>query len=86
MMLADRTTVHERKGERMKTKIRLVALAGALGLVGLAATGGAIVKAPVETFCMCACPDGTAICVGSINGDCSVPCAQAAAQLCPSDM
>ncbi|HEV7504818.1 MAG TPA: hypothetical protein VGS07_07910 [Thermoanaerobaculia bacterium] len=68
----------------MKTKSRLVALVGVLGLVALAGAGGAIVK-PIETFCLCGCPDGTIICVGSINGDCSVPCAQAA-QLCPSDM
>ena len=70
----------------MKTKIRLVALVGVLGLVALAGAEGAAAKLPVETFCLCACPNGTAICVGSINGDCSVPCAQAAAQLCPSDM
>ena len=69
----------------MKTKIRLVALMGVLGLVALAGAEGAVVTPPIETFCLCGCPDGTVICVGSINGDCSVPCAQAA-QLCPSDM
>lgn len=70
----------------MKTKLRLVALVGVLGLVALAGAEGAVATPPTETFCLCGCPDGTVICVGSINGDCSVPCAQAAAQLCPSDM
>lgn len=67
----------------MRKKSRLFALMGALGLVALAGSAGALAKPPVETLCLCACPDGTAVCVGSINGDCSVPCAQAA-HLCPS--
>lgn len=73
----------------MNKKSRLFALVGVLGLVALTgAVGaqGAVIGPPIETFCMCACPDGTVICVGSINGDCSVPCARAAATLCPSDM
>jgi hypothetical protein len=71
----------------MKKKSRLFALLGVLGLVALTGAVGAegAIKAPVETFCMCACPGGTVICVGSINGDCGVACAQAM-QLCPSDM
>ena len=68
----------------MKKKSRLFTLVGVLGLVALAGAAGAA-SPPIETYCLCACPDGTIICVGSINGDCSVPCAQAA-QLCPSDM
>ena len=53
------------------------------GLVGLAGAEGAVVTLP--TYCMCACPDGTAICVESIKGDCGPACAQAM-QYCPSDM
>jgi len=68
----------------MKNKIRLFALAGGLGLVALTGANGAGISPPIETFCMCACPDGTVICVGSINGDCAIPCARAA-QSCPSD-
>ena len=68
----------------MKKKSRLFALMGVLGLVALTGAEGAI-RQPVETFCMCGCPDGTVICVGSINGDCGVPCAQAM-QYCPSGM
>ncbi len=64
-------------------KSRLFALAAVLGLVALAGAEGASV--PLPTFCMCACPDGTVICVESIKGDCGVPCAQAM-QYCPSDM
>ncbi|HEV2843393.1 MAG TPA: hypothetical protein VG477_00990 [Thermoanaerobaculia bacterium] len=68
-------------------KIRLFALAGALGLVALTgAEADGIQLFPIDTFCMCACPDGTAVCVSSINGDCGVPCAQAAQTLCRSDM
>ncbi|HEX4964516.1 MAG TPA: hypothetical protein VF173_27115 [Thermoanaerobaculia bacterium] len=70
----------------MRKKSRLFALVGVLGLVALTGAAGAVgVKPPIETFCLCGCPDGTIICVGSVNGDCSVPCAQAM-QLCPSDM
>lgn len=68
----------------MKKTGRLFALVGMLGLVALSAAATAV-SPPLETFCLCACPDGTIVCVGSINGDCSVPCAQAMA-LCPSDM
>lgn len=68
----------------MKKKSRLFALMGVLGLVALTGAAGAA-KVPVETFCLCACPNGTIICVGSINGDCGVPCAQAA-HLCSTDM
>jgi len=67
----------------MRKKSRLFALVGVLGLVAL--TGAGAESPPIETYCLCACPDGTIICVGSINGDCSVPCAQAVKQLCPSD-
>ena len=70
----------------MKKKSRLFALVGVLGLVALAGAEGATTTAPPETFCMCACPGGGAVCVGSINGDCSVPCAQAVQTLCPQDM
>jgi hypothetical protein len=70
----------------MKKKVRLFALVGVLGLVALTGAEGAISTSPVETFCMCGCPDGTVVCVGSINGDCSVPCARAVQQLCPQDM
>ena len=66
-------------------KSRLFALVGVLGLVALTKAAGAV-NPPPEDFCLCACPDGTVVCVGSINGDCSVPCAQAVSQLCPSDM
>jgi hypothetical protein len=66
-------------------KSRLFALLGVLGLVALTQAAGAVTP-PGETYCLCACPDGSVVCVGSINGDCSVPCAQAASQLCPSDM
>ncbi len=69
----------------MKKKSRLFVLVGMLGLVALAGAEAATTIHPVETFCMCGCPDGTVICVASINGDCNVPCAQAA-QYCPSDM
>lgn len=69
----------------MKKKSRLFALVGVLGLVALTGAEGAGIKPPIETFCMCACPDGTVICVGSINGDCGAACAQAV-QNCPSDM
>lgn len=69
----------------MKTKTRLFALLGVLGFVALTGAGSAA-QIPIETFCMCACPDGTVVCVGSgPNGDCSVPCAQAVQRLCPSD-
>lgn len=73
----------------MNKKSRLFALMGVLGLVSLTGAVGAqdiVISPPIETFCMCACPDGTVICVGSINGDCGIPCAQAAANLCRSDM
>lgn len=67
-------------------KIRLFALAGALGLTALTgAEATDIVIIPNEVFCLCACPDGSVVCVGSINGDCAAPCAQAAQNLCPSD-
>jgi hypothetical protein len=69
----------------MKKKSRLFALAGVLGLVALTGAEGAGTQLPIETFCMCACPDGTAICVSSINGDCGAACAQAVRN-CPSDM
>ena len=68
----------------MRTKSRLLALVGLLGLVALTGAAGAVIV-PIETFCLCACPDGTILCVGSVNGDCTVPCAQAM-QFCPSDM
>ena len=71
------------KEKRMK-KIRLLALVGVLSFVGL--TGAeAIGIVPIDTYCMCACPDGTAICVSAINGDCGAACKQAL-QYCPSDM
>ena len=71
----------------MKKKSRLFALVGALGLVALTGAAGAeSVSVPPETFCLCACPDGTIYCVGSINGDCGVPCAQGAQFFCSSDM
>jgi hypothetical protein len=73
------------KGDLMKKKSRLLALAGVLGLAALAGAEAAVIK-PVDTFCMCACPNGTAVCVSSINGDCGAACAQAVQQLCPSDM
>lgn len=68
-------------------KIRLFALAGALGLTALTgAEATDIVIIPNEVFCLCACPDGSAICVGSdANGDCAAPCAHAVQHLCPSD-
>ena len=67
-------------------KIRLFALAGALGLTALTgAEGSSVVIVPVETYCLCACPDGSVVCVGSVNGDCASPCAQAVRTLCPSD-
>jgi hypothetical protein len=67
----------------MKKKSRLFALLGALGLAALTGTAGAEVV-PIEFFCLCACPNGTIICVESIKGDCGVPCAQAM-QHCPGD-
>lgn len=67
----------------MKKKSRLFALVGVLGLVALTGAEGAVV--PFEFFCLCACPNGTVICVESIKGDCGVPCAQAM-QHCPSDI
>jgi hypothetical protein len=68
----------------MNRKSRLLALAGVLGLVALTGAEGAVT--PIEFFCLCACPDGTIVCVESVKGDCGVPCAQAVQQLCPSDM
>ena len=53
-------------------KLRLFALAAVLGFTALSqahAAGGVIV--PIETFCMCACPDGIVYCIGSPKGDCS---------------
>jgi len=71
----------------MKAKNRLVVLMGVLGLVALTgAVGATSASPPIETFCLCACPDGSVVCVGSVNGDCAAPCAQAVQQLCPSDM
>jgi len=70
----------------MKRKSRLLALVGVLGLVALTGAAAGAEDLPIETFCMCACPDGTVFCVGSINGDCGVPCAQGAQQFCRSDM
>lgn len=67
----------------MKNKSRLFALVALLGLIGLAGAEGAVV--PLPTYCMCACPDGTVICVESIKGGCGPACAQAM-QHCPSDM
>jgi hypothetical protein len=66
-------------------KSRLFALMGVLGLVALTNAAGAV-NPPPEDFCLCACPNGSVVCVGSINGDCTVPCAQAVQTLCPSDM
>ena len=67
-------------------KIRLFALAGVLGFTALTGADAAtVIKFPVEDFCMCACPDGTAVCVSSINGDCGAACAQAVQNLCTSD-
>ncbi|HEV2843395.1 MAG TPA: hypothetical protein VG477_01000 [Thermoanaerobaculia bacterium] len=63
-------------------KIRLFALVGALGFVAL--TGAqAAGTVPIEPLCMCACPDGTIICVSANNGDCRAPCQQAM-KSCPS--
>jgi hypothetical protein len=63
-------------------KIRLFALVGALGFVALTgAQAGPLT--PIEPLCMCACPDGTIICVSAMNGDCAVPC-QKAMRDCPS--
>lgn len=67
----------------MNKKIRLFALVGVLGLAALSGAQGAVV--PIEPLCMCACPDGTVICVSAVNGDCGRPCAQAMKN-CPSDM
>lgn len=67
----------------MKKKSRLFALLGVLGLVALTGAASAEIV-PIEFFCLCACPNGTIICVESIKGDCGVPCAQAQ-QLCPGD-
>lgn len=69
----------------MKSKSRLFALVAMLGLVALTGAAGAA-SVPIEFFCLCACPDGTIVCVESVKGDCGVPCAQAVQQLCPSDM
>lgn len=67
-------------------KIRLFALAGALGLTALTgAEATDIVIIPNEVFCLCACPDGGVVCVGSVNGDCAAPCAYAVQNLCSSD-
>jgi hypothetical protein len=67
-------------------KIRLFALAGTLGLTALTGAEATGIE-PIEPFeyCLCACPDGSAVCVGSVNGDCAAPCAQAVQNLCPSD-
>jgi hypothetical protein len=65
-------------------KIRLFALAGALGLTALTGAEATGIE-PIETYCMCACPDGSVVCVGSVNGDCAAPCAYAVQNLCPSD-
>ncbi len=63
-------------------KIRLFALAAILSVVSL--TGAeAAGTTPIEPLCMCACPDGTIICVSAQNGDCAVPC-QKAMRSCPS--
>lgn len=66
-------------------KIRLFALAGVLGFTALTGTAGAsgVQIFPVDTYCMCACPNGMAICVQSINGDCGAACAEAV-KSCPS--
>ena len=67
-------------------KIRLFALAGALGLTALTgAEASSAIIIPDEGFCLCACPDGNAVCVGSVNGDCAAPCAYAVQNLCSSD-
>lgn len=61
----------------MKKMTRLVALVGVLGFVALTGAESNPILVPIEEFCMCGCSDGSIVCVGSINGDCSVPCAQA---------
>ncbi|HEY9422331.1 MAG TPA: hypothetical protein VIW92_13015 [Thermoanaerobaculia bacterium] len=67
-------------------KIRLFALAGALGFTALTGAEASDVQVfPTEDFCMCGCPDGSTICVSSINGDCGAACAEAV-KSCPSDM
>ena len=67
-------------------KIRLFALASVLGFVALTgAEASDFQPFPIETYCMCACPDGTVICVSSVNGDCAAPCKQAM-QYCPSNV
>jgi hypothetical protein len=67
-------------------KIRVFALAGVLGLAALTGAEGAsdIQPFPMDTYCMCACPNGGAICVSAINGDCGAACAEAVKN-CPSD-